>query len=259
MTKKTKKKPVRKQFLIGALILLLVGLNFIQMARPLVRNNTVNVNVQHATTALVETESLPELIKRVDASVVFVEVVGTYYGNEQHWSGSGVIVDSNGLILTAAHVVDGATSITIKLLDGRSFEAEGWFYKDNTDVGIIKIDTSHLPASSIGDSDKLEKGESVIAIGCPFGEYLSNTVTSGIVSVLERDIPFFGEKKILQIDAAINPGNSGGAVFNMDGEVVGITVGSIYGSDDTSFCIPSNVAKALLDIYRAEQRYAEVQ
>ncbi|MEO0048141.1 MAG: hypothetical protein RLZZ410_1100, partial [Pseudomonadota bacterium] len=132
--------------------------------------------------------------------------------------GSGFIIESNGFILTNAHVVEGATTIYVTLPDKREFKAKLIGADKRTDVALVKIDATALPRLQIGDSSKVRVGEWVVAIGSPFG--LENTVTAGIVSAKSRDtgeyLPF------IQTDVAVNPGNSGGPLLNTRGEVIGI-------------------------------------
>ena len=136
--------------------------------------------------------------------------------------GSGFIVDPKGYILTNEHVVEGATRITVGLQSGEKFRGRVIGIDEETDVAVIKIDTSHnLPTVTLGDSNAAQVGDWVLAIGSPFG--LDQTVTAGIISKKERETPFFSSfQRFLQTDAAINRGNSGGPLVNMRGEVIGI-------------------------------------
>src|SRR3954464_11275455 len=157
--------------------------------------------------------------------------------------GSGFIVSADGYILTNAHVVDMADEVTVKLNDKREFKAKVIGADKRTDVAVIKIEASGLPAVRIGDPEKLRVGEWVLAIGSPFG--FESTVTAGIVSAKGRSLPQENYVPFIQTDAAINPGNSGGPLFNMRGEVVGIN-SQIYsrtgGFMGLSFSIPIDVA-----------------
>ncbi|WP_374335819.1 DegQ family serine endoprotease [Leeia sp.] len=157
--------------------------------------------------------------------------------------GSGFIISADGVILTNAHVVDGADEITVKLTDKREFKAKLIGADKRTDVAVLKIEASKLPIVTLGDPDKLKVGEWVLAIGSPFG--LENTVTAGIVSAKGRTLPDDTYVPFIQTDAAVNPGNSGGPLFNMRGEVVGIN-SQIYsrsgGYMGLSFSIPIDVA-----------------
>ena len=195
--------------------------------------------------------NLQETIRKVAQSCVMIEVRGQYdyYYQPIKWSGSGVIVSENGVVVTAGHVVKDAVEIKIILSDGREYKAISFEYENTTDLGIIKIDADNLSILSLGDSNKCMLGDTVIAIGCPFGETLFNTVTVGIISGLKRDISFFGEKLLLQIDAATAPGKSGGGVFDAQGNLIGIMVGMNTGYDDINLCVPSNIVKLVLDKY----------
>ncbi len=157
--------------------------------------------------------------------------------------GSGFIISADGYILTNAHVVDAADEVTVKLNDKREFKAKVIGADRRTDIALIKIDASGLPAVKFGDPSKLRVGEWVLAIGSPFG--FENTVTAGIVSAKGRSLPQENYVPFIQTDVAVNPGNSGGPLFNMKGEVVGIN-SQIYsrtgGFMGLSFAIPIDVA-----------------
>jgi len=158
--------------------------------------------------------------------------------------GSGFIVSSDGYILTANHLVGEAEDVEVKLADGRELEAKVIGSDSDTEVAVIKIDANNLPILELADSDKLEVGEWVIAIGNPFG--LSHTVTAGIVSAKGRSGFRLAEyEDFIQTDAAINPGNSGGPLINLDGKVVGINTAIIGagGNIGIGFAIPINIAK----------------
>ncbi|MFO1363603.1 MAG: Do family serine endopeptidase [Burkholderiales bacterium] len=162
--------------------------------------------------------------------------------------GSGFIISADGTILTNAHVVDGATEVTVRLADKREFKAKVLGADAKTDVAVIKIDATGLPTVKIGDTRKLRVGEWVAAIGSPFG--LEHTVTAGIVSAKSRNLPDERLVPFIQTDVAVNPGNSGGPLFNMNGEVVGInsqifsTSGGYMG---LSFAIPIDLAMKVKD------------
>ena len=157
--------------------------------------------------------------------------------------GSGFIISSDGYILTNAHVVDGADEVTVRLTDKREFKAKTIGADKRTDVALIKIEASGLPAVKLADTSQLKVGEWVVAIGSPFG--FDNSVTAGIVSAKGRSLPQENYVPFIQTDVAINPGNSGGPLFNMRGEVVGIN-SQIYsrsgGYMGVSFAIPIDVA-----------------
>jgi len=166
----------------------------------------------------------------------------------QNSLGSGFIIDRDGTILTNYHVVDGAEKIVIKLSDGKNFDAKVIGRDPKTDIAVVKIDAGRdLPAVKLGDSDQLEVGEWVLAIGNPFG--LDHTVTSGIVSAKGRNIGTGPYDNFIQTDASINPGNSGGPLINMRGEVIGINTAIFSqtgGNIGIGFAIPTNLVKDLL-------------
>ncbi len=157
--------------------------------------------------------------------------------------GSGFIVGANGLILTNAHVVDGADEVTVKLTDKREFKAKVLGIDKPSDVAVVKIDAKDLPTVKLGNPDDTRVGEWVLAIGSPFG--FENSVSAGIVSAKSRSLPDEGYVSFLQTDVAVNPGNSGGPLFNMNGEVIGIN-SQIYsrsgGYQGLSFAIPIDLA-----------------
>jgi len=215
--------------------------------------------------------SLAPLVKRVAPAVVNIRVSQTVrsrspYGDEMFRrffglpnfeggsrevasAGSGVIVDAaNGYILTNHHVVDGADKIQISLFNDDSLDAEIIGSDAATDIAVIKVDPENLVELPIGDSDLVEVGDFVIAIGNPFG--LGHTVTSGIVSALGRTgINRNGYEDFIQTDASINPGNSGGALVNMKGELVGINsaiVSRTGGNVGIGFAVPSAIAKSIM-------------
>jgi Do/DeqQ family serine protease len=215
--------------------------------------------------------SLAPLVKKVAPAVVNIRVSQTVssqspYGDEMFRrffglpdsqggsrevasAGSGVIVDAaNGYILTNHHVVDGADRIEISLFNDDSLDAEVIGSDAATDIAVIKVDPENLIDLPIGDSDAVEVGDFVIAIGNPFG--LGHTVTSGIVSALGRTgISQNGYEDFIQTDASINPGNSGGALVNMRGELVGINsaiVSRTGGNVGIGFAVPSEIARSIM-------------
>lgn len=163
--------------------------------------------------------------------------------------GSGVIVRDNGYILTNNHVVQGADEINVKLSDNRKFKAKVVGRDEKSDVAVIKIEGDHLPVAKLGNSDKLEVGEWVLAVGSPFG--LEQSVTAGIISAKGRNQVFGGDfyQDFIQTDAAINPGNSGGALVNIYGEVIGINTAiesRSGGYQGVGFAIPISMAKNIM-------------
>ncbi len=160
-------------------------------------------------------------------------------------SGSGFIISNDGYILTNSHVVDGAARVKVNLSDGRSFAAVIKGLDRKLDLALLKIEAeAPLPVANLGDSDLLNVGDGVIAIGNPFG--LTQTVTAGIVSATGRMLYENNPDNFIQTDASINPGNSGGPLVNSRGEVVGINTAKIAGGDGLGFAIPINVVKTVL-------------
>ncbi len=162
----------------------------------------------------------------------------------QSGMGSGVIIDSSGIILTNNHVVAGDGEVTVRLHDGREFKATEVATDPKTDIAVVKIDATDLVAAKLGDSDTISIGDWVLALGQPFG--LESTVTAGIISAKHRGIGITARENFLQTDAAINPGNSGGPLVNLDGELVGINTAISSrggGNDGVGFAVPINLAK----------------
>jgi serine protease Do len=157
--------------------------------------------------------------------------------------GSGFIISEDGYVLTNAHVVEGATEVTVKLTDGREFKAKIVGTDRRSDIATLKIEATGLPAAKIGNPANVRVGDWVAAIGSPFG--FENSVTAGIVSAKSRSLPDSSYVPFIQTDVAVNPGNSGGPLFNMKGEVIGIN-SQIYsrtgGYMGLSFAIPIDVA-----------------
>ncbi|WP_427161513.1 HhoA/HhoB/HtrA family serine endopeptidase [Aliinostoc sp. HNIBRCY26] len=180
-------------------------------------------------------------------------------------SGSGFIISKSGQILTNAHVVDGADQVTVTLKDGRSFDGKVLGEDPVTDVAVIQIDANNLPTVALGNSDSLQPGQPVIAIGNPLG--LNNTVTSGIISATGRSSSDIGasDKRVdyLQTDAAINPGNSGGPLLNANGQVIGMNTAIIRGAQGLGFAIPiktvEKISQELITKGRVDHPYLGVQ
>ncbi len=177
---------------------------------------------------------------------------------EARGTGSGFIISTDGVIITNAHVVDGSREVTVTLKDGRSFTGEVKGSDPITDIAVIQIQGENLPTAPLGDSDLVQPGMWVVAIGNPLG--LDNTVTAGIISATGRSASEVGvpDKRVsfLQTDAAINPGNSGGPLLDANGRVIGVNTAIIRGAQGLGFSIPINTARRI-----AEQllRTGEVQ
>ena len=216
--------------------------------------------VNISTTQTVRNEhafpQMPELSEDDPMHDFFRRFMPPRKGQREHQSrslGSGFILSADGYILTNAHVVDAADEVIVRLTDKREFKAKVIGSDRRTDVALVKIDASGLPAVTIGKPDLLKPGEWVFAIGSPFG--FDNSVTAGIVSAKGRSLPQENYVPFIQTDVAINPGNSGGPLFNMKGEVVGIN-SQIYsrtgGFMGLSFAIPIDVAIDISDQLRTQ-------
>jgi S1-C subfamily serine protease len=210
-----------------------------------------------------EGRSVRDIYRQEARGVVFVEADGvtsqeSMFGtpNQGTATGSGFVVDKDGTILTNAHVVSGAESVTVSFSEnGDAVDAEVKGVDESTDLAVLKIDpddVENLVAMPLGDSSQVQVGDSVVAIGNPFG--FQRTVTTGIVSALQREITApngFQIRNVIQTDAAINPGNSGGPLLDASGRVIGInsqiaTGGASQGSVGIGFAVPIDTAKSLL-------------
>lgn len=215
-------------------------------------------------------KSFSEIVKAVSPSVVNISTMRILqvpptledlfeslppYGNSQgkKWKemsmGSGVVVSSDGYILTNYHVIEQAEDIKVTLYDRRTFKAKVVGVDPKTDLAVIKIDAKDLPIASWGDSDKLQVGDFVLAIGNPYG--LTHTVTMGIISATGRaDVGIADYEDFIQTDAAINPGNSGGPLVNIKGEIIGINTAIFSrtgGYQGIGFAVPSNMSRIIKD------------
>ena len=167
----------------------------------------------------------------------------------EHGEGSGVIVTKDGYILTNNHVVDNASQVKVTLQDGREFTAKVIGRDAKSDIAVVKIDAKDLPVVPMADSDKVQVGDVVLAVGNPFG--VGQTVTQGIVSAKNRgDMGIQDYEDFIQTDAAINPGNSGGALVDIDGRLIGINTAILSrsgGSQGVGFAIPSDLARSVME------------
>jgi serine protease Do len=235
---------VRKTLLFIPLTLALVFSPFTHGKLPEVQENGQAV------------QNLPEMLNKTMPAVVNITVMGEVavkrsiktdspiVSKQFQESGSGVILDAKGgYIITNAHVIKNGKVITVKLSDGRRYKAKVTGTDALSDLAILQIDAKDLTEVQLADSDNLQVGDFVAAIGNPFG--LQQTVTSGVVSGLHRsDIGIEGYENFIQTDASINPGNSGGALLNMDGQLVGINtalIGPVSGNVGIGLAIPSNM------------------
>jgi len=238
-----KRKPIHYTIRYAALLLFLLGMTLSADARPdsfapIVKSEKEKI-VNISTSSVVEHPDI-----KGDPLFEY------FYRNmpkrqRQSSLGSGFIISEDGYIVTNHHVIAKAEKIEVKLLDGREFKAEIIGMDQLTELALIKIDAQKLPFVKWGDSDNLEVGDWVLAIGNPLG--FDHTVTAGIISARGRSV--FGSTaygQFLQTDAAINFGNSGGPLYNMDGEVIGINTAIVAGGQNLGFAIPSNLARKII-------------
>jgi serine protease Do len=209
--------------------------------------------------------SVVDIVKAVSPAVVTIVAEGvtetdptTGMTGQGTATGSGVIFDASGLILTNHHVVAGdPSSLTVHLKDGRSFDGTIYGIDTLTDLAIVKVEASGLPTAPIGDSSTIQVGQTAIAIGSPLGQF-TDSVTSGIISAVGRDIPVEGTTltNLIQTDTAINPGNSGGPLLDPTGKVIGINTAVAGDSQGIGFAIPIDIARPLLTQASAGQPLA---
>ena len=223
------------------------------------QRETEALTVAHVDTSR-ELTAAEVYAENVNSTVGITTSITTNYWGYQTQSaaaGSGFILTADGYILTNYHVVEDSNSITVSLYDGSSYDAKLIGYDENNDIAVLKIDATGLQPVVLGSSGELHVGDQVVAIGNPLGE-LTFSLTSGMVSALNREVTFSNglRMSLIQTDAAINSGNSGGALFNMYGEVVGIT-NAKYGSsssssgtasiDNIGFAIPIDDVRSIVE------------
>ncbi|HEY8344929.1 MAG TPA: trypsin-like peptidase domain-containing protein [Bacillota bacterium] len=160
---------------------------------------------------------------------------------KQEGTGSGFIFRADGYVLTNYHVIEGADRITVNLKNGQKYQAEVIGKDEKYDLAILKINAKNLPYLELGDSDAIQIGQWVVAIGNPYG--LHETVTTGIISALNRNLKSVNESALIQTDAAINPGNSGGPLVDLEGKVIGINEAILSNAQGIGFAIPINLVK----------------
>ena len=220
-----------------------------------VRENAV-IDIAHIDTSK-ELTAAEVYAANVNSTVGITTSITTNFWGYQTTSaasGSGLILTSDGYILTNFHVIEDSDSITVALYDGTTYNAALIGYDQSNDIAVLKVDAENLSPVILGDSDNLNVGDSVVAIGNPLGE-LTFSLTAGAVSALDREVTLSGNltMDLIQTDCAINSGNSGGPLFNMYGEVIGITNAKYSGSSSTAsidnigFAIPINHIKGIVE------------
>jgi serine protease Do len=207
---------------------------------PVVNNKIVN-----------EESVIVDVVERVGNSVVSILILDDIFSEDGEPVGSGVIVTSDGLIVTNKHVIEDEGVYQVVLQDGKKFNVSEVIKDKTKDLALIKIEANDLAPVTLGDSKNIKLGQKAIAVGNAIG--LSNTVSVGIVSGLSREVEVEGEvtKNLIQTDAAINPGNSGGALLNSSGELVGINTARSSYAENIGFAIPVNTVRDLVEKYQS--------
>lgn len=205
-----------------------------------------------ASAATLVVIDLADMVEGISPSVVEVftetkQVSSWFQEYVTEGAGSGVVLTENGYIVTNHHVIDGASTVKVRLNNGQTYPAAVTGKDAKTDLAVLKIDAEGLTAAELADSSQTRVGDFVIAIGNPLGE-LGGTVTEGIVSALDREITIDGQTMtLLQTSAAVNPGNSGGGLFDLNGELIGVVNAKSSGEDleGLAFAIPANTVKEI--------------
>nr|WP_300001633.1 trypsin-like peptidase domain-containing protein [Tissierella sp.] len=261
-------------YIILALVASIIGGFSSSFLAPLVLKNTdlakdnpkadaitINTNDSISTVSAVVKKSMPSVV-----GITTLETRDNFFMEKElvEGIGSGVIIDSDGYILTNSHVIANGNAKEIKVLLNNADEVKAqllWF-DQGLDLAVIKVDVKGLTAMELGDSDSLEVGEIAIAIGNPLGLELQRTVTSGIISGLNRTIAIDRSsviENLIQTDASINPGNSGGPLLNSKGQVIGINTAKTQGGQGLGFAIPINSTKAIIKEVIAKGTFETVQ
>ena len=218
-------------------------------------NSSIFSQTQSGTKTTNQNTGTKNSISKVAESVgpTVVGIINDYKNSQNaanSVNGSGIIIDSNGYIVTNNHVISGADSVAVKLSSGKTLPAKIVGVDSRSDLAVLKVEAVNLPVAKFGDSSNVKVGDVAIAIGNPLGEEFSGSVTAGIISAVNRKIQYEGAiYKVLQTDAAINPGNSGGPLCNEAGEVIGITslkIGASENAEGMGFAISINEAKSII-------------
>jgi len=245
--------------LLGSVLGGILG-NYVVMSNPgtfpWARTVSTSYPTQTSGTTIVTTEeqAVENAVKVASPAVVQINITSVsqnpfgFSSGQQEGLGSGFIITSDGYVLTNNHVVENATKITVMLKDGREFRGQVVGTDATSDVAVVKISGTNLPTVQLGDSSMLTVGQKVIAIGNPYG--LSQTVTTGVISALERNVQASQTETlvgVVQTDAAINPGNSGGPLVDLSGRVVGINTMIYQNAQGLGFSVSVNTARKVYD------------
>ena len=276
--KKKKLKGRLTNVLIFLLVFLILILSYILYEKTQVTESNLsqqNVTVERTTQTIDEVQEknrvVTEMISEVNDSVVGISKVknsgSSIFSDDNITSlglGTGLIVGENGYILTNAHVSGEKYSrCYVTLVDGKTYDGSVVWSNTDIDMAIVKINQRNLKVAILGNSDDIKVGETVYAIGNPIGYEFQRTVTSGIISAVNRTIKFEEDEAetymedLIQTDATINPGNSGGPLVNADGQVIGINGVKITSAEGISFAIPINSVKAVIESFNTNGKFDE--
>ena len=276
--KKKKLKGRLTNVLIFLLVFLILILSYILYEKTQVTESNLsqqNVTVERTTQTIDEVQgknrAVTEMIAEVNDSVVGISKVknsgSSIFSDDNITSlglGTGLIVGENGYILTNAHVSGEKYSrCYVTLVDGKTYDGSVVWSNTDIDMAVVKINQRNLKVAILGNSDDIKVGETVYAIGNPIGYEFQRTVTSGIISAVNRTIKFEEDEAetymedLIQTDATINPGNSGGPLVNADGQVIGINGVKITSAEGISFAIPINSVKAVIESFNTKGKFDE--
>lgn len=276
--KKRKLKENLIKLLIFLLVFLILILSYIvyqntnlEQTNLSEKNATIEKTYQTIDNIKKKNETVTDMLSNLSSSVVGISKIENTGNSIFSWDninnlglGTGVIVAENGYILTNAHVSgEKYSKCYVTLIDGKTYNGQVVWSNMDIDMAVVKINQKGLTAAKLGDSDKIEVGETVYAIGNPIGYEFQRSVTSGIISALNRTIKFEENNEeiymedLIQTDATINPGNSGGPLINIDGEVIGINGVKITSAEGISFAIPINIVKSVIDSFKNNGRFEE--
>ena len=279
--KQDRKKKLKRDLMkvvIFLLVFLILILSYILYEKTQVTESNLsgkNVTIERTMQTIEEVEknnkTVTEMIAEVNDSVVGISKVknsgSSIFSDENITSlglGTGLIVGENGYILTNAHVSgEKYSKCYVTLASGKTYDGSVIWSNTDIDMAIVKINQKNLQTATLGDSDDIRVGETVYAIGNPIGYEFQRTVTSGIISAVNRTIKFEEEEEesymedLIQTDATINPGNSGGPLVNSNGQVIGINGVKITSAEGISFAIPINSVKAVIDSFNTNEKFDE--
>lgn len=275
--KRNKNKPLRKVLTTMSILLFLVIAGFylytmyinIDIKKNYSSNYTATKTSETVEEIKQESKTIADVIEETSQAVVGISKlkengnsIFLKDGAKQLGLGTGILVSEDGYILTNQHV-SGATYSTcyVTLENGKEYNANVVWSDTDLDLSILKINMKGLPYLKLGDSDKIRTGEKVYAIGNPIGFEFQRTVTSGIISAVDRTIKIEEEEKqsymedLIQTDATINPGNSGGPLINPEGEVIGVNSVKITSAEGIGFAIPINIVKPIIEKFKTQRKF----